>query len=225
MFTRFLILILISLNFVGCNYTKFKESSEIDESRFVLPKEKLGELSYGLIAQKVFTPKCTSCHGDSGRVSLESYGDVLKNLDGIRRSVFQEKTMPKRGPLSTEELAYLWNWIKLGAPENSQSGKPPPLEEPILPTFESIDKRIFQVTCKDCHNPQDSGKRVPLDKESILNSPLELVIPGNPDESGLTLAVERTDDKRMPPAKEGYSALSAEAIEAIRQWIQNGATD
>jgi len=127
--------------------------------------------------------------------------------------------------LSQEELSFLWNWIKIGAPENAQNGNPPPFLEPILPTFDSINSKVFQTTCKDCHNPIDSGKRVPLDKESLLNSPLELVLPGNPEESGLIIAIERIDDKRMPPAKEGYSELSAAAKEAITIWIQNGAAD
>ena len=216
---------LISLIFVGCNYTKIKDSKADKNIRFSLPSEKMSELSYGLLAQKVFVPKCVSCHGNSGRVNLESYSGVLKNLDKIESSVFEVGTMPKRGTLTREEMAYLWNWIQLRGPENSQSGNPPPETEPILPTYESINRRIFQTTCKDCHNPNDSGKRVPLDKESLLNSPLELVLPGNPDESGLIIAIERTDKKRMPPAKEGYSVLSDEAKAAIKNWIQNGATD
>ena len=58
-----------------------------------------------------------------------------------------------------------------------------------------------------------------------MNSPLELVIPGNADESGLVVALERSDDKRMPPGKEGYSVLKDDAKLAIRKWIENGAKD
>ena len=225
MVLRLFSIFIVSLVFVSCNYTKIKDSKADKNLKFSLPNEKISELSYGLLAQKVFVPKCVSCHGNSGRVNLESYSEVLKNLGKIEKSVFEEGTMPKRGTLTREEMAYLWNWIQLRAPENSQNGKPPPETEPILATFESINARVFQTTCKDCHNPIDSGKRVPLDKESLLNSPLELVLPGNSDESGLVIAIERMDEKRMPPAKEGYSALSDEAKTAIRNWIQNGATD
>jgi hypothetical protein len=33
------------------------------------------------------------------------------------------------------------------------------------------------------------------------------------------------DEKRMPPAKEGYSTLKAEEKAAIRKWIENNAKD
>lgn len=222
---KFGIILITSFIFVGCNYTKIKDSPGETNTNFSLPAEKLSELSYGLLAQKVFIPKCISCHGTSGGINLESYSEVVGNLNKIKKSVFTEKTMPKRGSLSQEEMAYLWNWIQLGAPENAQNGEPPPTSEPILATYDSINKNVFQTSCKECHNSTGSGKRILLDKESLMNSPLELVLPGNADESGLVLAVERIDDKRMPPAKEGYSAISNEAKEAIRKWIQNGATD
>ena len=87
------------------------------------------------------------------------------------------------------------------------------------------DKQIFQISCTECHSPSGTGKRILLDRESLMNSPLELIIPGNPDESGLVVSIERSDDKRMPPAKEGYVALKNEKKAAIRKWIENGAKD
>jgi mono/diheme cytochrome c family protein len=220
-----IVILIAALIFVGCNYTKIKDSPDDKNTQYNLPSGKLGELSYGLLAQKIFTPKCITCHGTSGSVNLESYSEVLRHLAQIEKSVFNEHSMPKRGSLTSEEMSYLWNWIQMGAPENAQNGSLPPLQEPIQATFESINNRIFQTSCKDCHNSTGSGKRIPLDKESLLNSPLELVIPENPDESGLVIAIERLDGKRMPPAKAGYSPLSDEAKQAIRKWIQNGAVN
>lgn len=211
--------------FAGCNYTKPKESTTDQNAMYELPDEKKSELSFGLLARNVFSQRCTSCHGTSGGVNLQSYSEVIRNLSKIEKSVFVEKTMPKNSALTREQLAYLWNWIKIGAPELPSSGSAPPLEEPIQATFDSINKHILQVSCKDCHNPGGSGKRIPLDKDSLLNSPLELVLPGNPDESGLVIAVERLDDKSMPPKKNGYSPLSDEEKQTIRSWIQKGAVD
>jgi len=216
---------LLSFGILGCNYNKIKPLPLDQVQKFSLPADKISELSYSLLNQKVFLPKCISCHSNSDDLSLESYPDVIKNIPLIKRAVFDEKIMPKRGSLTEEELAYLWNWIQIGAPEQAQNGNTNPAPEPILPTFESLNKNIFQTSCKDCHNPTGSGKRILLDKESLLNSPLELVIPSNPDESGLVIAIERADNKRMPPAKEGYSALKDEAKLAIRKWIESGAKD
>ncbi|ASD63272.1 c-type cytochrome domain-containing protein [Bdellovibrio bacteriovorus] len=95
----------------------------------------------------------------------------------------------------------------------------------LEPTYESISREVFQYSCYDCHHATGTGKRVPLDKASLLNSPLELVIPYNPDESGLILALERNDDKRMPPPDDIYDAVTKEEILIIRKWIENGAQD
>ncbi len=215
----------LSFALLGCNYTNLKQTAADDSQKFSLPEESVQALSYSVISQKIFSSRCVSCHGNSGNINLESYTEVKRNLDLIKKTVFDEKTMPKKGVLTDEELSYLWVWIKLGAPEQAQNGTAEPVPEPILPTYESINKNVFQTSCKDCHTITGTGKRILLDKESLLNSPLELVIPGNPDESGLVLAVERNDNKRMPSAKEGYAALKADAKAAIRKWIENGASD
>lgn len=95
---------------------------------------------------------------------------------------------------------------------------------PPEPTFDSIKLNIFESRCITCHIETGSGKRIPLStKEDLLNSPLELVIPENPDESGLVLAITREDRKRMPPPPR--KSLTEEEINAVKLWIQNGAKD
>ena len=225
------LIVIFSFGLVGCNLNRASQAPLYLKPKDPLPAEALSELSYIGITQKIFVPKCISCHGDSGGVNLESYSEVVKNLWLIKKAVLIEKTMPKNDSLTTEELSYLSNWIEIGAPEQPANGEPPPVVEPppmiepLVATYESIDKHIFQKSCKDCHNPLGSGKRVSLEKEALLNSPLELIIPQNPDESGLVIAIERNDNKRMPPEKDGYSALTDETKIIIRQWIENGAKD
>lgn len=192
---------------------------------FKMPQEKVETLSYGVVSQQVFTPHCASCHGSSGGVNLQSYEEVTRVLAGIKKTVFHDKTMPKGSSLTQDELSILWNWIEIGSPEFAKDGSQEPLPEVLLPTYDSINKNIFQASCVSCHNVSGTGKRILLDRDSLLDSPLELVLPSNPDESGLVLAVERSDKKRMPPAENGFSELSEEAKMAIRTWIENGAID
>ena len=223
---RFVILV-YALATVGCGYIVYDNTRLDKKIDYSLSAEKIASLSYPVLAQKVFSPKCVSCHAESDDISLVTYADVIRNKDLIQKAVFVDKSMPKNGSLTEEELAYLWNWLEIDAPEFPQNLdlNPPVEEEPLFATFASIDKNVFQVTCKDCHNSTGSGKRVGLDKNSLMNSPLELILPGNPDESGLIIAFERSDEKRMPPAKEGYSALSEQSIAVIRKWIADGAKD
>lgn len=222
----FLILTVIAGQLTACNYTRLKEAgnSTVQTLGTIDQNEKLTMMNYEFIATRIITPKCQNCHGDSGNINLETYERVISHLDAIRKAVFVEQTMPKRGALTFDEKRLLSNWIALGAPRESEA--PPPIDsDPLVPTYESINKHIFQAACIHCHDPTGTGKRILFDKDSLLNSPLELIIPGNSDESGLIVALERTDEKRMPPAKEGYSALKDEQKAVIRKWIDNGAKD
>ncbi len=219
-----LLLSLSSFIFIGCDYTKYKNSSR-ESQKFNLPPEQKAQLSFNYVYQNVFATNCVSCHGNSGGVRLETYSDVLANLDKIKKTVFEDHSMPKRGSLTSEQLEILGAWIEMGTPAQPQSGAPEAPPEVIQPTFDSINKNIFQITCVKCHSPGNSAKRVLLTKEALLNSPLDLVLPGNADESGLVIDLERKDDKRMPPEKDGYAKLKDEQIKAIRDWINQGATN
>lgn len=223
-FSTFLILIAASA-MSACNYTKLKEVAP-DASAFgnLDPQEKATTMNYAYINENILKPKCVSCHGSSGGVNLESYDNVLKQQRKIHQSVFVDMTMPKKGALDDEQKRLLWHWLQMGCPKESSSGGGPtnPPDE-LEATYDSINKNIFQPKCVSCHQPGEDGQRISLDKEALLNSPLELIIPGNPDESGLVIAVERTDEKRMPLAKEGYGPLSDKEKAAIRKWIEDGA--
>lgn len=210
---------------VGCRYSQVMglNDNELND-QMNLPKEEQLKLSYNLLNQKIFQRKCTSCHGNSGGINLETYSDVVKVLPDIKRSVFITQTMPKQTFLTDEEKRLLWNWIQLGGPLQAQNPMTEPLlPEPLEPTYESINKNIFISKCTTCHSEGNSGQRILLTKAELLDSPLELVLPGNSDESGLVIAVERTDRKRMPPEKDGYSALKEDERSAIRTWIESGA--
>jgi mono/diheme cytochrome c family protein len=208
---------------ISCNYTRLKEPQGSENQNFgdLKPDEKLSMMNYVFINSRILQPKCVSCHGSSGDVNIESYDSIKSNLSKIQEAVFVTETMPKRGALTSEEKRLLWNWIRMGAPR--ESAEPPPEEEPMIATYESIRSHIIEPKCVTCHNPTGPGNKIPLDRQALLDSPLELVLPGNADESGLIIALERKDDKRMPPAKEGYSALKPEQIQIIREWINNGA--
>ncbi len=209
---------------MGCEYKIYKNSAGSNQ-KFDLSKETKARLSFNFIYQNILVPNCVSCHGNAGGINLETYSNVKRNLSQIRRSVFDEHSMPKRSALTTKELAILWTWIEMGAPAQLPSGDSEPSQEPLTPHFDSIDRNIFQITCVKCHSPGNSAKRILLTRFELLNSPRELVLPGNADESGLILALERSDEKRMPPAKESYSKLKEEQIRVIREWINQGATN
>lgn len=193
---------------------------------------KVSELGFNTIQNRVLRTHCIGCHGDGGGVNLESYDKVKANLEGIRKTVFVSQTMPKRpgASLSAYQLGLLNAWIEAGAPMSAAEDDPG--LPPLTPTYDSIRARVLVPKCLICHAPGKSVARVPLVTiDDLLNSPLEIVIPGQPEESGLVISITRDDDKVMPPLKgsdgkpSGAMRLSIEEIEAIKAWIAKGASD
>ena len=92
---------------------------------------------------------------------------------------------------------------------------------PLKATWAAVFDNIIIEKCLECHSPGGNGAKSPLTSwQEIIDSPLELVLPGNPEDSGLYLAVTRTDEKRMPSKG---APLSSEELHAIYQWIKDGA--
>lgn len=221
--------------FVGalsaCNYSLNKNPT-LDTSS---PKTfKMSELTYSNVYDKVFRASCVGCHGDAGGVRLESYEQIRSQLQRVYQSVIVERRMPKAPspPLSASQLGLLNAWIQAGAPESTPGEDASPVP-PLEPTFESIKYHILDVKCLLCHSPGKPVARIPLvTKNDILNSPLELAIPGNAEESGLYLAIIAEDVRKiMPPPKDdhgnptGFNKLSEAEVQAVFDWIQNGALE
>ena len=103
----------------------------------------------------------------------------------------------------------------------------------IGPTLSSIQANVFTPICAECHFPAGPAP-MPLDSADASYANLVgidsfcppglRVAPGDPDASHLVEKIEGQQGfcgDRMPPPPR--SMLAAEQIEAIRQWIADGA--
>ena len=85
---------------------------------------------------------------------------------------------------------------------------------------------ILEQKCLYCHAPGKRGERVSLDtKEALINSPLEIVIPGNAEESDIILVLAPDARKPMPPRNSGPAPITEEEKNILIQWINQGAKD
>ncbi len=94
----------------------------------------------------------------------------------------------------------------------------PELEE----AFERQVRPVLITHCLECHGPNKQESELRLDtREAILNGGASgaAIIVGKPQESLLIQAVERHGDLKMPP----QSPLSPVEIDALRDWVRNGA--
>ncbi len=107
----------------------------------------------------------------------------------------------------------------------------------IDPTLSSIQANIFNLNCtfSGCHGgatPQlgqdltaGQARASIVNVRSVENAALFRVTPGDPDNSYLVWKIEGRPEivgERMP---RGRDPLPPEAINAIRQWIADGAQD
>tara|TARA_B110000046_G_scaffold57567_1_gene64248 strand:+ start:6408 stop:6773 length:366 start_codon:yes stop_codon:yes gene_type:complete len=72
--------------------------------------------------QPFITGSCAngaSCHNaDATNPVLETYDQIVSNIEGIERRAINEKTMPQSGPANQDQLDKLSKWIEDGKLNN-----------------------------------------------------------------------------------------------------------
>ena len=99
--------------------------------------------------------------------------------------------------------------------------------EPLQPTFSSIKSGIIDKRCAICHQSGGEASQLPfLEYKDVVDPQGRIVIPGNPDESGLILYTSLPDSNRnrMPPPSTG-PRLKPDEIAVMRTWISQGALE
>lgn len=193
-----------------------------------VPQKLVEEVSFNEVFNRVLEPKCIGCHSGDAKVKLDTYTDAARLAKKIQQVAVESRQMPKApyGKLDTEELQILAAWVKAGAPEAPLNGSAAPGLIPLEPTFGSIKAKIITPRCVVCHSAGGEAWQVLLDTpQAMIDSPLEIVVPGSPDESGLTIVVQEGARKKMPPVKGDIQPLKQDEIDIISQWISLGAKD
>ena len=110
-----------------------------------------------------------------------------------------------------------------------------PVDDPAVdaPTLQFLQDTVFTPICSPCHTPGGIGP-MPLDTAAVSHANLVDVFsieipgllrvdPGDPEVSYLVWKVEARPEIAGSPMPLGGPMLSADEIEAIRDWIANGA--
>ncbi len=89
---------------------------------------------------------------------------------------------------------------------------------------------VLADTCFACHGPDEKAreKNIRFDTRDGLfgktDEGLDIIVPGDPAKSALFQRITNPDiDKRMPP-QDFHSKLTAENIETLKAWIEQGAS-
>lgn len=192
-------------------------------------------VNFNQLKSEVLEPKgCLNCHDSDGYGYEEGLlsaknatGSLLIKQGDYKNSIFFNwldtgKMPKKKSKLSEDQLALVKNYIE-NVNKTTQPKVDPPIQK-IEPKFSSIRTLIFETKCIKCHGTNGEVAKIPLiDYNLLLNSPREIVLPNNANESGLILVTESTGADLMPPLSSGFQRLTAEEIDAIKNWINSGA--
>jgi hypothetical protein len=104
---------------------------------------------------------------------------------------------------------------------------------PITPDLQSIEDNVFTPICSKCHIGASAPEGLQLDAAHAYNALVgvpsveepnfQRVNPGNPDESYMVLKIEGAPGIEGGQMPLGETPLPQATIDAIREWITNGA--
>jgi len=104
---------------------------------------------------------------------------------------------------------------------------------PITPDLQSIEDNVFTPICSKCHIGASAPEGLQLDAAHAYNALVGVpsveepsflrVDPGNPDDSYMVLKIEGAAGIEGGQMPLGETPLTQATIDAIRQWITNGA--
>ena len=84
---------------------------------------------------------------------------------------------------------------------------------------------ILKDHCTRCHGDEADGELSILSYASVMKGGKSgpIIVAGDPDGSRIVTSVEKTKPPHMPPRI--FPALTEDRIQALRQWIEEGAKD
>ena len=206
----------------------------------VAPPSPTPKPTYEWISKNIIESRCVLCHNTlkpRGKVDLSSYEALIASTGKEKRPIvpgqaekstfflelLEQKMPPDIKKLTNEETAALRLWIEQGAvggPIPPNPG-PVPTPNPPEPNYVWLQRNVFGRKCGSCHGiPQTIAKVDFTTYNTLLGSlgkKLKPLVPHSPEQSGIYTEIVSGS---MPPARKANSAVE---IEAVRQWINNGA--
>ncbi len=227
-------------------------SARISAEGQSVPAKPHAKVTFARDIAPIFSKSCNSCHtGEkpAGGLRLDSEaaalrggesGKVIVPGDSEKSSLVmrligngEEARMPMGAdPLAASQIKLIRAWIDQNAfvvPKETVAAAAPvaPVtmhaEESVTGVFASQIRPILAARCYGCHGPDMHQNGLRLDSlASVLkgSDSGKVIIPGEGDKSPLVRHLEGLERPRMP---DGAPPLSADEVELIRKWVNDGA--
>lgn len=215
-------LIFLVFALMGCHKGLLSISSD-DSPTPIFNKpgnEILATIGFDEVNQAVFADpadrnSCVNCHGEGTRgTRLVSYADYLANIDKVKFTVLEARTMPPRSAMSERKLSLVRDWINQGAPEFASSAPtptttlPPPLPPELsIVDFEEVNEKVFLNSCAGCHGAEGFADPTLITYEDFKNN--------------LDSVIDRVLIQRNMPRR----GLPPDQLAIVQAWIDGGAIE
>jgi uncharacterized repeat protein (TIGR03806 family) len=169
--------------------------------------------------------QCIQCH------SVAAGGTLGLETGQLNREFTYTSTNRISNQLATlEHIGVLA--APIGPPEAAAKlADPASTSEPI----ESRARSYLHANCSHCHRPMGGGQGMmdlrsansladtktcaEMNTQGPVGGAMQLVVPGNPDQSILSLRLHATDNKRMPPV--GVTLTDDAGATVVDEWIRS----
>lgn len=199
-------LAIVALSIVSCGFPSKEGNAPVTEA-----------VSFAQINDVILKPSCLSCHGASQLPLLRTYADVKANLKAIERVVTVTMTMPKRGPLPSDQIELLKKWIAEGAPEiPAAAPTTTELNRPAVKWAE-LQAKVIGPKCAACHFAKNPDDLSDLEDEESFRSLI-----------GAIFFLSVAKPTMPPPPKEtpedapNPNALTRSEKEMLAHWVVDG---
>lgn len=222
----------------GCSLRKSNPLDLTHPHDIEVPALSAEQITFKVVESQVLKDHCVSCHseksGNKGGVNLETYENVLKDVQSIRAEVLSKSMPPSRFEnlkLSEAQIKLVIDWIDNGAKENDTDQgaidqppvivTPPPTTTPPVVNppvtedvvFADILEKIFKPNCVKCHSDA-TRNRGDVNLETYAN-----VI------SALSDIKSDVETDQMPPKPPRGTPLTDEQKKMLFDWIEKGAKE
>lgn len=233
---KYIVFVIISFFFAGCNYTTQKNLSSLSGGQGQLASSTI--IDFQLIKNYSLS-SCMNCHSGSQTPDISSSAGARASIVRILTRVDQN-TMPPANAgyqaLNACQKALLHKWSDLGAPDTSTttvasvpecanvgSGVTVPAP-PVVPisqmplNYNTLLTKILQPKCTMCHSATGSMPDLQFFPYSTLMlKASKWMAPGKN-----STVYQEVIQKTMPPKSSGISFLTTEESDFLAKWIDAG---
>lgn len=184
-----------------------------------------------------------NCHVNHSKPNLNDLNSIHRNLTKVLDNIRSNDMPPAKNgysPLDNCKKEIFETWVNQKTPEKMSikvgslsacqqlPNEPNPDDRPLSQmhlNYDTLVKKILQPKCINCHNPDSDD----IDAAGVLFFPYQEILnreqlwsPPVANSKLFRILTSEDPDGRMPPPSVDSGPLTADELDFITRWIENG---